>query len=218
MKIKIFLVSLIVFIIIVVVLIFLNTAKTGTNPNGQAVVTITPVQLKDSVYVKFTPGKTTYNEVVAALGTPSSIQKRNNKTYIFYPTKYSSLPNQFTFTSDGVLLYDIENFFGDYRKNSSYYIGKYGSPEIKLYQKDEESVEWLVFPRHGVAISVFLFENAIVKVVYFKPQTLQEFEATFLNELNLSREKDTPVLEVAPAQNEIFAPEIEKPQSPTPAP
>lgn len=217
MKIKIFLISLVIFIIIIVVLFLLNATKTNTSPNGQAVVTITPVQLKDSVYVKFTPGKTTYGEVLKALGNPLSTQKKNNKTYIFYPTKYSSLPNQFIFTSDGVLLYDVENFFGDYRRNTGFYIDKYGNPEAKWFQKDEEAVEWLIFPKYGVALSVFVFENAIVKVVYFKPQTLQQFETAFLNELNLIKERPVEVIDAGPFENEVFAPEFENTPSPTPA-
>lgn len=200
------------------ILFLLNNARPSTNLNGQAVVTITPVQLKDSVYVKFTPGKTTYSEVVSALGNPLSTRKRDNKTYIFYPTKYSSLPNQFTFSSDGILLYDVENFFGDYRKSPGYYIDKYGSPEAKWFQKDEEAVEWLIFPKYGVALSVFVFENAIVKVLYFKPQTLQQFESTFLDELNLTKEKPVEVIQADPFENEVFAPEFENAPSPTPAP
>jgi hypothetical protein len=218
MKIKIILASLIVFIIIIVVWFLLAAGKSKNIAPNQNVPTPTLVQLKDSKYVKFTPGKTTYEEVIKALGTPSLVQKKNNKTYIFYSTKYSSLPNQFTFSSNGILLYDIENFFGDYKRSPGYYIDKYGNPEAKWFQKDEDGVEWLIFPKNGVALSVFVFENYIVKIVYFKPQTLQEFENTFLEELNLTKEKETEVIEVDPAQNEIFAPEIQNSPSPTTAP
>lgn len=215
-RLKIILIIVFFFLAILLVFAIIYLAGKPSVPPEQAFPAPTVVQLKDSAYNKFVPGKSTYSEVIKALGTPYSTKKIGNKTYILYSTGYPSAPNQFVFVND-VLLYDIENFFEDYKKPVSYYTGRYGNPEATLYDKNDESLEWLIFPKQGIALAVFVFESSIVKILYFEPQTLQQFETIFLNELNLTKEKEIEVIEVDPSENEVFAPEIQNP-SPTPAP
>lgn len=198
--------------IIVLLLVFNQNKKPDTQQNSFLTPTI--VQQKESLYVKFVPGKTTYDEVVKSLGNPTSIRKVGNKTYIWYPTAYSALPNVFVFTN-GVLLYDIENFFGDYKKSLNFYTSKYGQPELSLFDKNDDTVEWMLFPKYGIALCVFSFDSSIVKIMYFVPQTKESFEKNFSEELGLIKTNVHEVLEVSPAVNDVFAPEI---LSPTPAP
>lgn len=211
-------VLLIIFFVLILILIFglIFLKSKPSVPPQNAFPTPTTVQLKESVYIKFVPGKSTYSEVIKTLGTPYSVKQIGTKKYVVYSTAYSSAPNQFVFVND-VLLYDIENFFGDYKRTVSYYTSKYGNPEETLYDKNDEGLQWIIFPKQGLALAVFTFESSIVKVVYFEPQTIQQFEANFLDELGLIKEKKIEVIEVDPSQNEVFAPEVQDP-SPTPAP
>lgn len=178
----------------------------------------TKTELRDTTFNRFIPGQTTYEDVIKSMGEPQTSKTMGTKTYITYATKYSSLPNMFVF-NDNILLYSVENFFGDYKKSLSYYTDRYAQPELLLFDKNDETVQWMVFPKYGIALSVFSFDNAIVKILYFSPQSKEVFEKNFVEELGLTSENPSAI-EESPETHEIFDPNLEgvSVSSPTPEP
>lgn len=205
---KILMLSLLIFVFVVLIIAVLFFDKLSKpTPLGEFPVP-TKTELRDTTFNRFIPGQTTYEDVIKSMGDPLTSKTVDTKIYITYATKFSSLPNVFVFNNN-ILLYSIENFFGDYKKSLSYYTDRYGQPELLLFDINDETVEWMIFPKYGIALSVFSFDKAIVKILYFSPQTKEAFEKNFLEELSLTKETPEEIENSIQQTNEIFDPGLE---------
>lgn len=178
---KIVLFLLIVFISIFLVVLF--------SPQKENVYEPPKTNLKSSIYEKFIPGKTTEQEVVKELGRPVSIEERGGKKYYTYPTESVNFNNSVVFKENRVY-YSIESFFGDFEKSPGDYVKSFGKPELTLYDVNNDTIVWSVFPKDGVAIAVSPFENLIVKILYFSRQSKAEFVQNFAQEVGLLEKRE----------------------------
>jgi hypothetical protein len=142
-----------------------------------------------SNFDKLVPGKNNEKDVISLVGYPASEKPSGTKTYFYYPTPSSGINNVALF-NNGVLVYATEEVFDKYRGVPEDYTKKYGAPEITMYDKNDEVIQWSVFPSHGVAIAVAPFQDIIVKITYFAPQAKKSFMANLSNELGLTLQQN----------------------------
>jgi hypothetical protein len=137
------------------------------------------------------PGKNNKNDVISLNGKPESEAVMGTKTYLYYSTPSLGIKNV-AVLENNVLLYATEEVFAKYRGSPNDYAVTFGAPEITMYDKTDEVIEWRVYPSHGIAIAVAPFENVVVKITYFIPQTKNSFINSLSKELGLVQQQTAP--------------------------
>jgi hypothetical protein len=128
------------------------------------------------------PGQSTFDQILDKNGKPDSIERNGNQTLLFYDTPIPGRFNTISLVNDR-MVYSIENVYGDYRGSLPELQQKYGESDLKLYMQNN-SYPWDVYLSSGIAI-----ENDgkdVGAILYFVPQSEQEFTNTIGKELGLS--------------------------------
>ncbi len=157
---------------------------------------------RQSALEKLIPGESTPEDAVSLLGQPDNQNTVGTKLYYSYDTDVEDIKDLLAFQNGELLYYGVENFFGDYIKSPSDFNNELGQPELVAFDVYDESIEWRIYPQKGIAVAVTPFENYVVKVLYFEPQTLISFESIFFPELGIIREKEVH-------EEEVIAPGFE---------
>ncbi len=129
------------------------------------------------------PGVSTYKDVIKINGSPLSEKKEGNNTYLYYPTP-STVYKNVVYLKDGVVFYVIEGVFGEYKDSLDVYVKKHGEPLVLYPKYDVEGFNWYVFLKSGVGVESS--NNYITQIIYFVPQSKDDFLAFIANELVLS--------------------------------
>lgn len=190
---------LVIFLIIIIVyVLFLLIANPGGNQKKQP-ASLTPIPVPSdftrdySRFNKIKPGKSNLNDVKTINGAPFSTSVFGNTTTLRYATPSRGAQNTVVL-ENGVVKYAIENVFGDYRGTYRDYVQAHGQPDLHLFNSSGDLFEWFVFLRLGVGI-----ENSaggITKIIYFIPQSKENFIEDIANELGASENLPTRYPEV----------------------
>lgn len=172
---------LIIFIFIVTILLlaslFLSKEKEGP----------TPAVPRGANFSNLPPGKTTPSEVIRINGQPSSVDMKNGKTYFYYNTQFADLKDLIVFKND-IELYAVENIFEDTELSLEAVLKSFGNYET--YYSETDPFFWYVFFEKGVAVQTG--GKSILKVIYFIPQSENEFLNSVARDVGLSKETPTP--------------------------
>ncbi len=172
------------FIIIFIIISFLIFTTDGAVNN---------IFSKTSDFEKLKPGEASREDVVKLKGEPVSIEEDGNRTNLLYNTRSEDYKNSITIENDKVK-YSVENVFDSSRGKLSDYKKKYGEPDLKMYDPYDEVISYYIFLDGGVGISSFNDED-IVKIIYFSPQSREEFLKNVAKPLELGFEKPNHGLE-----------------------
>lgn len=156
--------------------IFLNN-KNLPNP-------VSPDFNKDySLLYKVVPGKSTMNDVIKINGRPQTQQTNGDKTYLYYQTPSADYKNVVLLQGD-VVVYTLENIFGNYRGNIETFKKKYGDSNITVYEKGND-FPWYIYLNRGLGVQSS--SGLITALLYFQPQGEQSFFSNIGNDLNLNK-------------------------------
>jgi hypothetical protein len=199
--------SKILYILFVVVLVFLFLAylffvfvnpKTGSYVfKHQPIPTPTNIEAQYSNLNQLIPGKSTLEDIDNVAGIPVTLQKTENKVVLYYNTPVKEVKNK-VLVKNGVVYFILENVFGNYRGTYDEYVNSFGQPDFILYENTGLFYPWYVFLQRGVMVQSA--NNIITKIVYFIPQSENDFFNNIAPELNLSRKN------LKEEGNAIFAP------------
>lgn len=170
---------------IILLVVFLLLQK---KPSPQTTQKPLPVSSDFSKsYSKFNylkPGKSTYEDVVKLNGYPLSASTFGEKTYLYYPTP-SKNDRNVILLSNKIVVYALENVYGDYRGKYLDYVGTYVTPSLTLYTSDSvNGLNWYVFLDKGIAIESNQID--ITKILYFIAQDKNSFITSVATDLGLS--------------------------------
>lgn len=126
------------------------------------------------------PGINSIAEVKEINGEPLTELKKGNKTYLIYKTPSEAFENVVVVEGNKVV-YSKENVFGDYRGNVADFESEKGKPDFTLF---EDGYRWSVYLKDGIAINHD--SRNIGAILYFVPQTKEEFIKTLAKELNMT--------------------------------
>ena len=146
-----------------------------------------------SDFEKLKPGESSKSDVIRLKGEPVSIEEDGDVTNLLYNTKSEDYKNTVTIEGDKVK-YSIENVFDSSRGRLGDYKKRYGEPNLKMYDPYDEVISYYIFLDGGVGISTFNDED-IVRIIYFSPQSREEFLKNIAAPLELGFEKPDHGLE-----------------------
>ncbi len=133
------------------------------------------------------PGISTSEDIEKTLGKPEATENINGETKLIYSTK--SLDHKDTIVlENNKLKYSIEKIFDSSMGTLSSYKAKYGNPNLVLFDPEDDVLVWSIFLNAGIGIATF-DGNEIAKILYFKPQELDEFMINVASPIGLSKEK-----------------------------
>jgi hypothetical protein len=177
---------LIIFIPVVIYLSFVtkNPAPQTQIPTINPHPTPLPSDLTKSYnnFNQLVPGKSTLGDIEKTNGPAISSVKNGNKTYLYYQTPSEDYKNTVVL-KNGALYYSLENVFGDYRGFYSDYTTAYGQPTLTLFNKNSGDSEWFIFLKQGLGLEVG--GNDITQILYFTPQSTDNFMQNLAPDLNL---------------------------------
>lgn len=124
-----------------------------------------------------TPGKSTLNDVIKIAGSPLSEQTVGDKIHLFYQTPSADYSN-IVYLKNGVVVYVLENIFGNYRGFFENYRKKYGDPDFVAYRNGDE-FPWYIFLNKGLGVQSSA--GLVTALLHFYPQS----EAGFFNNIGL---------------------------------
>jgi hypothetical protein len=178
-------------------LVFLNPQKSDYVFKHQPIPMPTNIETQYSNLNQLIPGKSTLEDIDSVAGIPASMQKADNKITLSYNTPVKEVKN-IVLVKNGVVYYVLENVFGGYRGTYDAYVNSFGQPNFILYENTGLFYPWYVFLKKGVMVQSA--NNIITKIVYFIPQSENDFFNNISPELNLSRKN------LKEQGNAIFAP------------
>ncbi len=126
-----------------------------------------------SVFESLTPGRATIEDVKKLNGEPISSEKIGDKTYLYYPTHSEDYKNSVVVEKDRVK-FSLENVFDSSKGFLNDYKKRFGNPDFTIYDSEDDVVAWNIFLKGGVGIASF-GEGEIAKILYFEPQSKDEF-------------------------------------------
>ncbi len=187
---KVFLIAGFIILVFIIFLIFLQKPNQQISTT-QNKTTIVPRDFtKDySSLNKLFPGKSTKDDVLRINGVPLSTTTNGNETTLYYPTPNRDFQN-IVVLKNNVEFYSIENIFDSYRGTYENFQTAYGTPDLTLYNTSEDPFIWQIFLNQGLGVKTN--NKDIIKILYFIPQTEEEFLLTLAKKLNLSKENITP--------------------------
>jgi len=185
----------VLFLIFIPVVIYLSFGSRNMTPQSQTptqsptpAVNSHPTPLPSDFtqsynnFNQLAPGKNTLGDIEKINGPAISSVKNGNKTYLYYQTPSADYKN-IVVLKNGVLYYSLENVFGDYRGLYSDYTKAYGQPSLTLYNKNSTDSEWFIFLKQGLGLEVG--GNDITQILYFIPQSKDDFMQNLAPDLNL---------------------------------
>lgn len=188
--------TLLFLIIILIPFVLRSKPQSSTSEPTSVPIFSTPTTDGTSGYAKLKPGRDSLQDVRKIFGTPDSKKTLGNKEYLFYKTSTPDIQNV-VMVQNNKLVYATENTIGGKPAETGYYTKTLGTPDITLYDKNDEIVEWRIYSKKGVAVAIAPFENIVVRTTYFEPQQIDVFLKNLMYELGLVKEKAINVEEIA---------------------
>lgn len=164
-----------------------KSSKTPTPTTNNTAIPETNLDKDYSKINSIIPGKTTFAQAQQINGKADSIKRTEEKTFLYYNTPIEFKQNIIA-VENNLVTYSTENVYGSYRKTVSEYTKEYGVAELKLFDQ-EDNYPWDVYLSKGVA-----FKNDgkdVGEILYFLPQTNQQFLSNIAPELKISTDPPT---------------------------
>lgn len=179
----------VVLFFILIVLFLLPQKRRETNPQNTPLPVVRG-DLKNNYnnLNKVLPGKSSISDVVAVNGQPASSKTLGSKTYFYYNTPITGFENVVVFENN-VVIFALENVYGDYRGTYENFINAYGGENFVLYEKGSPFV-WKVFLNNGLGVQTNGKE--ITALLYFVPQDENYFIHNIADALGLSKQPPQP--------------------------
>lgn len=178
MKTKALIIFLAVATALLLLVLFLN--RGGEPPPAQKAA-------KQENLSQLIPGQTKREDIFKKTGEPSFVETRNGRTYFYYDTQNSSF-RDVVVLQGGVEIYALENVFSEDSLSLESLIKSFG--EYQTYYSETDPFLWYAFLTRGVALETD--ERDVLKVLYFIPQSEEEFLVLFGEELGIIKEPPTP--------------------------
>lgn len=142
-------------------------------------------------FQSLTPGKATLEDVKRLKGKPISTKKQGEQTYLYYPTHSEDYKNSVVVEKDRVK-FSLENVFDSSKGFLNDYKKRFGDPDFTIYDSEDDVVVWNIFLKGGVGIASF-GEGEIAKILYFEPQSKDEFLENVAASLGLTFQRPTHI-------------------------
>ena len=124
-------------------------------------------------------------------GKPISTKKQGEQTYLYYPTHSEDYKNSVVVEKDRVK-FSLENVFDSSKGFLNDYKKRFGDPDFTIYDSEDDVVVWNIFLKGGVGIASF-GEGEIAKILYFEPQSKDEFLENVAASLGLTFQRPTHI-------------------------
>lgn len=138
-------------------------------------------------FQKLTPGVSTTKDIEKTAGAPESTENINGKTKLNYSTKSLDYKD-IAVTENDKLIFSVENIFDDSLGTLTTYKNRFGDPDFVLFDHEDEVLRWNIFLKGGVGIAAF-DEEGIARILYFKPQTSDEFMKNIAPQVGLLKDQ-----------------------------
>jgi hypothetical protein len=187
----------ILFLIFIPVVIYLQFGTKNPTPQTQTPtinIHLTPVPSDfNQSYANFNqlvPGKSDLNAVEKINGPAVSSSNNGNELNLYYDTPSNDYKNTVVLKS-GLLYYSLENVFGNYRGAYTDYVTNYGQPDIHLYNSDPNKLfDWYIFLKVGIGVENS--DGGITRILYFTPESKEDFANGIAKEVGLTTNQPTP--------------------------
>lgn len=144
------------------------------------------VAVQDQAYPSIIVGQTTSSQLTEQLGSPYTSYTTNAYKIQSQKTAKSPYKPDLFYIKDDVVVLKEEYF-----EPTIYYyaekdaLAKYGQPEKTLYDTRplDVTTKALLYPGHGVAVFVHEDSQAVAKIQYFSPTSLQDYLKTWGQDL-----------------------------------
>lgn len=178
-----------VFFIFVLIGYFSQPTQKKPVPNENQ-TNISPDALKAdySNLNKILPGQSTISDVVRLNGQPTSTKTIGSKKYLYFQTPIKTF-NNFVVFEKGVVVYALENVFGEYRGRYENFTSSYGQPDLTLYDNTSSFI-WYIFLQNGVGVQTN--GKDVTGILYFIPQNENSFLSGIAEDVGLSRATPRP--------------------------
>lgn len=172
-----------------VAIVFLGVVLLFLNHSNNTSINSTPIPVPSSFNNDYSnlnllvPGKSTLQDVLNKNGAPFSKTVDGNKIHLYYKTPGTAYENV-VFLKDNIVVYALENVFGNYRGNLSSFQKNNGKEEAMFYQTGQNSsgFPWYMYFKKGIAVQST--SNQITAILYFIPQDKSSFMENVGNDLN----------------------------------
>lgn len=161
-----------------------------------------PVPANDQPYSAITPGKTTSTQLNAQIGKPYTNYDDGGYTVKTQQSNKSPYQPDRFYIKDGVVVMKEQWF----EPTVYYYAAKdaeasYGQPTKTLYDlgPSDVTLKALLYPGRGLAVYVIEESQAVRKIQYFAPMSIDDYLKTWGT--NLGEKKDIKPFALEPSNN-----------------
>jgi hypothetical protein len=121
-----------------------------------------------------TVGQSTADDVVAKLGTPTSIEQRSGQTVYSYQEGRFDYNMHHIIIRDGVIEYIEEDALAySYNIRLAQLVSEYGTPDCVLWSKESPGDRIAVFLGKGIFVRATFFSSLnkaqVIRIVYYRP-------------------------------------------------
>lgn len=177
--------------LILVLILFMGVALLFLNTTQNVSINSTPLPVPSSFNNDYSninlliPGKSTLQDVLNKNGAPFSKTVDGNKTHLYYKTPGTAYENV-VLLKDNIVVYALENVFGNYRGNLNSFQKNYGKEEATYYQigQNNSDFPWYMYFKKGIAVQST--SNQITAILYFIPQDKNSFMDNVGNDLSFT--------------------------------
>lgn len=162
--------------VIIACVLFMAQGCVVIVPGGGTVQTETWEQLS--------PGMSTKDEVISALGEPQAVEMSEEGEILEYPTQNEAMSN-YVVVKDGVVQYTSMIVPADERESLAEAIQKYGEPGKVTYSHFMHGAKTYVYATQGVTLIVNEGAGVVYEKQYYPPMSLDEYMRTWGKNLPL---------------------------------
>jgi len=139
---------------------------------------------------EITVGKSTADDVVAALGMPTSVERRSlgQIAYLFQDGDFDWAMHRVIIRGGIVQRVEEDVLAYPYDVSLSEIIDQYGTPDYVLWSKEGPELRIAVFLKDGVLVSATALpanESQATRIFYFRPRSIIRLLVDFRDEISI---------------------------------